>query len=42
MSELETIMAGLQDAYDLAESYNAPPDGDARYSVIVKSVKEGA
>lgn len=40
MSELATIMSGLQEAYDQAESRNDPPDGDARYSVIIKSVKE--
>ena len=39
-SELEQIMATCQEAYELAESYNAPPDGDNTYSVIVKAVKE--
>lgn len=40
MSELETIMSGLQEAYDQAEGYNPPPDGDGRHSVIIKSIKE--
>lgn len=39
-NELDQIMATCQEAYENAESYNAPPDEDGRFTVIVKGVKE--